>query len=131
MRGLLVWKALIPTVLLAVLSGGCRQAPMESLIVAAPPEEAAEVYVILPDHYSGYVNEGLMLESGGQPEDLPVYHSEDVARKALRAFESQDERNRHIWRVYRLDADWNKDVVPQGKEYRLRSPAKVAEPLPK
>jgi|GEM_PF-470097 hypothetical protein len=90
------------------------------------PREPGDVYVVLPTNYSRYVDDKLLFASGGKREDLPVYASAGDALRALHAFESVSERARRVWSVYRLNADWARDVVTlEGGEHRLKAPVKV------
>lgn len=90
------------------------------------PQEPGDVYVVLPTNYSRYVDGKLLFASGGKREDLPVYASAGDALRSLAAFESVSERARRVWSVYRLNADWGRDVVTlEGGEHRLKAPAKV------
>ena len=117
-RGLCVGACLLLTL------AGCRQVASEPPAAPAQPAAAA-VYVVLPAYYDQYLDEGLVFESTGEPEDLPVYATVEDAQQAVAAFERQSERSVDAWSVYKLDADWNKDVVPLGKEFRITAPARV------
>lgn len=114
----------------ALLLTACQPAKPESAATTAASldeaSEAAGVYVILPGGYSRYLAEGLILASNGTPEDLPVYPAAEEATRALQAFEAHAEHARYIWQVFRLEANWDKDVIALDNEYRLSGPARVA-----
>ena len=112
--------------LLVAALAGCRSKDMSnSLAASSAPKPAGPVYVVLPVSYSSYLDGGLTFDSEGSSEDLPVYRSVEDATKALREFESVSERAERMWAVYKLDAVWEEDAVPQGEEYRLKHPAKI------
>jgi hypothetical protein len=115
-----------------LLLAACRPVQPESVPGAAQSpaglrmEAAATgVYVILPESYALRLDEGLLLASSGALEDLPVYPTREEAERALQAFEARGEAFR-AWKVFRLEADWNKDLVMPDGEYRLSRPAKLA-----
>ena len=113
----------------ALLLAACQptQPPLASVAANwTDPADAAQVYVILPESYRRYLAEDLIFASNGAPEDLPVYPTAEEAVQALRAFETQAVHARYVWRVFQLKADWNKDVIALGNEYRLSGPARVA-----
>lgn len=89
------------------------------------------VFVILPEQYGNYLDSGLTLAASGAAEDLPVYRSKADAFRALLAFETRAEYSRHLWDVFRLDAEWSKDVVAHEDEFRLAKPARILEMIHK
>lgn len=95
-------------------------------VVERVPVEPGDVYVVLPVNYSRYTEGALLFSSSGTSEDLPVYASAEDAARALHAFESVSDRARHVWAVYRLGAEWARDVVTlETGEHRLKQPANV------
>ena len=128
-------RILLLCALLALGLGGCVRekaseeiAPPLVMEEPASPGEPGDVYVLLPASYSRHLAEGttLVFDSAGLSEDLPVYSSLDEAAQALRSFEAVGERARYVWKVYRLNALWNKDVTSlESGEHRLKEPARI------
>lgn len=110
----------------------CSHIPAEQFNEWTPMTSREGVYVILPANYSLYVGDGLMFESSGSAEDLPVYRTREEAENVLRDIEVLADGVPNFWRVFQLEADWESDVIPMGTEYRLTRPAKIfsVEDLP-
>ena len=128
-------RILLLCMLLALGLGGCvrekasvEAAPPLAVEDPALPVDPGDVYVLLPASYGRHLAEGttLIFDSAGLPEDLPVYASLDEATQALRAFESAGERARYVWKNYRLNALWSRDVTTlESGEHRLKEPTRI------
>ncbi len=90
--------------------------------------ECEGIFVLAPASYMQYIqhDEATLLASEGRHEDLPVFCTEEMARMIERRLEHDHELLPGLWRVYRLEGVWEKDVVEvQPGEWRMRRPARL------
>ena len=107
---------------------GCASRTAEPLPEPASPEERP-VYVLAPatcDQFLEDAESPPLLASEGLEEDLPVYPSSEQAREAIAEREARKQLPAGLWRVYRLEGNWDTDVVePAPGEKRMRHPARL------
>lgn len=111
----------------ALMLNGCASKAPPSVTIASEPE-TSYVYVLAPAHLMVHLDaqNPPLLAAEGLSDDLPVFASRAEARKWLETEVGNDRIISGLWRIYRLEGQWHKDVVQiESGECRMRAPAKI------
>ena len=87
------------------------------------------IFVLAPACYTLFTSADLLplLASEGREQDMPVFCTAEEARSAIAAREEAGDLPVGLWQVFRLDGQWENEVVQlEPGTHRMRHPATLS-----